>query len=108
KSYFMFYQYNNLTDKIIHIKPCDNHLYNRQPRTYRSESGRAFNWKMLKKHNIPMDKLILAGGLSIDNIYDAKTSVNPAGVDVSSGVETAGVKDPVKIKQFISLAKKDG
>lgn len=99
---------DDITDEIIQSYPYDYLLIDSPPTTYRGGSGTAFNWETLKKYKIPMEKLLLAGGLSIDNVGDAKTNINPAGVDVSSGVETAGVKDPEKIRQFISLAKKDG
>lgn len=99
---------DHVKDEILQAYPCDYLLIDSPPSTYRGGSGTAFNWETLKKYKIPMEKLILAGGLSIGNVEDAKRNVKPAGVDVSSGVETAGVKDPEKIKKFISLAKKDG
>jgi len=49
--------------------------------------------------------LWLAGGLTPENVGDAIASVGPWLVDVSSGVETAGVKDPAKMRAFVRAAK---
>lgn len=49
--------------------------------------------------------LILAGGLTPENVEDAIKTVRPIGVDLSSGVETNRVKDPVKISAFVANAR---
>lgn len=60
--------------------------------------GKTFDWN---KANFGAEKaLILAGGLVANNVADAIEATHPYGVDVSSGVETNGIKDPVKIRSF--------
>jgi phosphoribosylanthranilate isomerase len=51
-------------------------------------------------------RVVLAGGLTPENVDEAITTVRPFGVDVSSGVEvTPGVKDPEKIRRFVTNAR---
>jgi phosphoribosylanthranilate isomerase len=70
----------------------------------RGGNGTTFDWSYLD--GIYIDKkVILAGGLNIENVERAIKEVNPYMVDVSSGVETNGVKDIKKIKDFIFKAK---
>ena len=60
-------------------------------------SGKVFGWEILKDSKRPF---LLAGGLNPDNCTKA-LAIHPYGLDVSSGVETDGVKDPAKIEKFI-------
>jgi phosphoribosylanthranilate isomerase len=68
-------------------------------------SGQTFNWQLLKDNHTQTEKLMLAGGLTPENVNQAIEKVKPAWVDVSSGVETNGIKDVTKIKEFIKNAK---
>lgn len=67
-------------------------------------SGASFPWEWLE--GLDTAKLILAGGLGVENVVEAVRRVRPYGVDVCTGVEAApGVKDHGKLKEFISAAK---
>ena len=64
-------------------------------------TGKSFDWSLIDKAKIGRP-VILAGGLTPENVYDAILSVRPYAVDVSSGVEIKpGIKDANKINEFI-------
>lgn len=67
-------------------------------------TGHAFDWDIAARVAREYDAA-LAGGLSPDNVARAIRQVNPWMVDVSSGVETEGVKDPVKIRAFAEAVR---
>lgn len=85
--------------------PCDYYLIDSPAGKYRGGSGKTFNWELIEELKLDRSKLILAGGLTVENVQQAIKVVHPIGVDVSSGVETNGEKDVLKIKQFIKNAK---
>ena len=68
-------------------------------------TGQSFNWDVAAHLSGRGHSFILAGGLTPDTVAQAIDVVQPWGVDVSSGVETGGVKDPDKIRTFIRNAK---
>lgn len=68
-------------------------------------SGEAWDLALIAHANLG-DQWLLAGGLSIDNVAAAIRAVSPAGVDVSSGVESSpGVKSAQLISRFITAAR---
>ena len=68
-------------------------------------TGESFNWNLAQQvaKRFPV---IIAGGLDPKNVSRLIERVRPWGVDVSSGVETGGVKDIAKIKAFIEAVRK--
>jgi phosphoribosylanthranilate isomerase len=71
-------------------------------------TGKTLPWAELADHRrwLGDTPLILAGGLTPDNVAEAIRIVRPYGVDVASGVESApGKKDPVKVRDFIAAAR---
>ena len=70
----------------------------------RGGTGKAFDWHALQGYQSP--PYFLAGGLSPENVSQALGTLTPFCVDVSSGVETDGIKDPQKINAFVRLARR--
>ena len=87
-----------------HLKAGRHVLLDRFDTETPGGSGKRFDWKLATgvAHN---DKVLLAGGLDPDNVKDAIALLQPWGVDVSTGVETDGIKDHEKIRAFINAAK---
>ncbi|MCU1345324.1 MAG: trpF [Acidimicrobiia bacterium] len=68
-------------------------------------SGRVFDWTLVDQAPVGL-RMMLAGGLTPQNVATAIAQVEPWGVDVSSGIErTPGRKDPVKMQAFIEAAR---
>jgi phosphoribosylanthranilate isomerase len=69
-------------------------------------TGVKFNWDLARDAKRLGRPIILAGGLTPENIAEAIAYVRPFGVDVSSGVESApGKKDPAKLRAFLQAAR---
>jgi phosphoribosylanthranilate isomerase len=72
-------------------------------------TGERFNWDLAVRAKSLGRPVVLAGGLTPENIAEAVRQVQPWGVDVSSGVEAApGQKDHAKVRAFIAAAKASG
>jgi phosphoribosylanthranilate isomerase len=72
----------------------------------RGGTGEKFNWDLAIEAQKFGKPIFLAGGLTPENVADAVRKVNPFGVDVSSGVESApGKKDTAKVRTFIAAVR---
>ena len=68
-------------------------------------SGQVFDWRLVEGVP-PGSRLLLAGGLTPDNVADAISQAKPWGVDVCTGVESEpGRKDAVKLRTFVANAR---
>ncbi len=86
--------------------PCQYVLTDSGNSSQRGGTGKTCDWSLARKA-ASQRPLILAGGLSPDNIKEALSEVRPDIVDVNSGVETApGIKDHEKIKQVMTIINK--
>jgi phosphoribosylanthranilate isomerase len=74
----------------------------------RPGSGETFDWALAERR-AAQQRIVLAGGLTPDNVAEAIGQVGPWGVDVASGVEAdrgePGQKDARKVKAFIDAAR---
>lgn len=67
-------------------------------------TGEAFQWELLKDYGKPF---FLAGGINAENVCQAIKMISPYAVDVSSSVETDGVKDVKKIMDFVKKVREE-
>jgi phosphoribosylanthranilate isomerase len=83
--------------------PCDYLLLDTFSKEQYGGSGKTFDRRFIPKDCKPF---FLAGGLKKENIAEAISDSKPYCVDISSGVETDGVKDERKIKEIIDIVRK--
>jgi len=88
----------HLNRELVYL--LDTHLSNAYGGT-----GQAFNWQLAKAVAARFP-VIIAGGLTPTNVGQLVKEVQPWGVDVSTGVESNGQKDAVKISAFIAAVRK--
>jgi phosphoribosylanthranilate isomerase len=92
--------------KLIPNYQTDAYLLDAFSSTTLGGTGEKFNWDLAVEAQKFGKPVFLAGGLTPENVGDAVRKVQPFGVDVSSGVESApGKKDHSKVKAFIAAAK---
>jgi len=69
-------------------------------------TGVTFDWSLAQAASVSGKPIILAGGLTADNVAEAIRTVRPYAVDVSTGVESApGRKDAEKMRRFVQAAR---
>ncbi len=69
-------------------------------------TGQSFNHSLVAKAKASGRPIIVAGGLTPETVASVVLATQPFGVDVASGVESApGIKDPLKVREFINRAK---
>ena len=94
------------TLKLIPNYQTDAYLLDAFSSTTLGGTGEKFDWDLAVEAQKFGKPIFLAGGLTPENVAEAVKKVQPFGVDVSSGVESApGKKDHAKVKAFISAAK---
>ena len=84
---------------------ADMLLFDAYHKDERGGTGEVFDWSSLDAFERPF---MLAGGLDSTNVARAIRTVRPYGIDISSGIETNGVKDDEKITAFTKIVKSIG
>ena len=84
---------------------ADMLLFDAYHKDERGGTGEVFDWSCLDAFERPF---MLAGGIDSTNVARAIRTVRPYGIDISSGIETNGVKDDEKITAFIKIVKSIG
>jgi len=85
--------------------PADAHLLD-TPSVGRGGSGIPFDWAHAVAAVAAGYRVVLAGGLTPENVAAAIAQVRPFAVDVASGVESApGIKDPAQVQAFLAAAR---
>lgn len=82
-------------------------LFDAPPQEFIGGNGVVFDWDRLDLSALNEQKIIIAGGLTPENVQAAVKHFKPYALDVSSGVETNGEKDLTKITNFIRNAKEE-
>lgn len=90
-------------DQLNHYKKCTFLLDSLSTENY-GGTGEKFNWNVIPKE--VKNKIILAGGIGIDDLDFIKSNISPYAIDLSSSIEIEpGVKDHQKLKNFFKKIK---
>lgn len=87
--------------------PCDYLLLDSYAAGVQGGTGKRFDWDLLQGLTFPRP-IFLAGGLDVGSIPEAIARIHPYAIDISSGVETDGLKDPAKIAAAVAAVRASG
>lgn len=94
----------NLSKQIEVFKDSVDFLIIDTPTKQYGGSGKSFDWELLRE--IKQTPFLIAGGLNIEKIQQIEQlDLNHNGYDISSGIETNGVKDSKKIEELLTKLK---
>ncbi|MCH7496135.1 MAG: N-(5'-phosphoribosyl)anthranilate isomerase, partial [Candidatus Marinimicrobia bacterium] len=69
-------------------------------------TGKTFDWELIPS-DLRKDRMILAGGINVENVAKAISIIKPAYLDISSGVESSpGIKDKMKLEQLFNAVER--
>ncbi len=91
-------------NKIMKTK-ADLVLLDNREKNNPGGTGKPFDWQMKPKHRL--NNLILAGGISAENVEEGIRKFRPIVIDVNSGVESSpGIKSPAKLRRFFEVCNR--
>ena len=101
------YPINNKSDfNSLERSGADYFLLDNKELNSYGGTGKTFDWELIPS-DLRKDRMILAGGITVENVSEAISKIDPAFLDVSSGVESSpGIKDKMKLEQFFSAVQK--
>lgn len=94
---------DNFDFNIVEQYHCNNFIFDSFDENYFGGTGKKFNWKIIPQKLL--NKVILSGGISINDLDYIMNEIKPYGIDLVSSLEKfPGKKDEIKLKEFFSKA----
>lgn len=91
-------------ERQVHLHPRAIALFDTAAHGLLGGSGKTFPWRLVGP--IARERqVIVGGGLTPENVSNCVRTVRPYGIDVRSGIETDGRKDPLKMRAFVQAVK---
>jgi phosphoribosylanthranilate isomerase len=98
---------DRLPDEVVALTAAYPHadlLFDTRSGVVYGGTGASFHWSVVEPL-VRRRRVIVSGGLTPANVADCVRAVRPFAVDVRSGVETDGVKDPLKMRAFVRAVR---